>query len=197
MIKKEGNFVMTKSQNMPSEIINLNESEIEKLNYERYAYPDPMIQKRISAVYIKAALAWSNEMIGLAVGLHHNSVGSWIAVYKREGYEGLLSNRYGTLKSEMEKHSVSILDSLRDQPPQTAAEAAERIKKLTGLTRSVQQVRVFMKNHDLKFIKCGHVPSKANNTAQHEWVETELKPVIEAAELSLSSFNNNSMSSIL
>jgi transposase len=173
---------MTKSQNMPSLIINLNESEIDKLNYERYAYPDPMIQKRISAVYLKGVLRLSNKMIGLAVGLHANSVSRWISVYKKEGYEGLLSNGYGGLKSELENDCVSILDSFNNQPPLTAAEAAGRIKDMTGLVRSPQQVRAFMKRHDLKFIKCGHIPAKADNDAQHQWVETELKPVIEAAE---------------
>ncbi len=36
--------------------------------------------------------------------------------------------------------------------------------------------------HGLRFIKCGHIPSKADNDQQHQWVETELKPVIEAAQ---------------
>ncbi|HUZ60641.1 MAG TPA: hypothetical protein VMU83_17850 [Hanamia sp.] len=41
---------------MPSLKFNLSEAEIEKLNYERYAFPDPMVQKRIHAVYLKATL---------------------------------------------------------------------------------------------------------------------------------------------
>ena len=53
---------------------------------------------------------------------------------------------------------------------------------MTGIGRSEQQVRAFMKRHELKFIKCGHIPAKADNDKQHQWVETELKPVIEAAQ---------------
>ena len=45
---------MLKYQNMPTLSLNLSEAEIEKLSYERYAYPHPMIQKRIFAVYLKA-----------------------------------------------------------------------------------------------------------------------------------------------
>ncbi len=39
-----------------------------------------------------------------------------------------------------------------------------------------------MKRHELKFIKCGHIPAKADTDKQLQWVETELKPVIEAAQ---------------
>ena len=53
---------------------------------------------------------------------------------------------------------------------------------MTGIGRSEQQVRAFMKRHELKFIKCGHIPAKADNDKQHQWVETELKSVIEAAQ---------------
>src|SRR5947209_465291 len=162
---------MTKSQNMPSLFLKISEAEIDKLSYERYGYPDPVIQKRIFAVYLKATLGWSNLVIGRTVGLHYNAVGEWIGVYRKKGFAGLLKKHYGCRSSEMERHCESILQSFQNQPPLTGNEAAERIKYLTGLVRSPQQVRVFMKRHGLKFIKCGHIPSKADNNAQHNWVE--------------------------
>lgn len=174
--------MIAKQQNMPTLKFNISKAEIEKLSYERYAYPDPMVQKRISAVYLKAAFGWSNSIIGLAVDLHYNVVGNWINIYKANGFEALLSNNYGSKKSELENHADSILKTFQLQPPMTAAEAAERIKQMTGISRSDQQVRAFMKRHELKFIKCGHIPAKANNDQQHQWVEKELKPVIEAAQ---------------
>jgi transposase len=64
----------------------------------------------------------------------------------------------------------------------SSAEAVERINEMTGIVRSEQQVRSFMHRHGLKFIKCGHIPAKADNEAQNRWVENELKPVIEAAQ---------------
>ncbi len=167
---------------MPALLFHLSEAEIEKLSYERYAYPDPLVQKRIFAVYLKATLNWSNTLIGQVVGLHYNRVGYCIGVYKEQGLEGLLSNQYSGRKSELENHSESLLQSFQNQPPLSAGEAAERIREMSGLERSAQQVRVFMKRHGLKFIKCGHIPSKADNEAQHQWVETTLKPVIEATE---------------
>ena len=167
---------------MPTLPFNISEADIEQLNYERYAYPDPMVQKRILAVYLKITMGWNNSLIGEVAGLHYNIVGHWIKAYKTNGFEALLKNCYGGKKSELESHSESILSSFQLQPPMTAAAAAERIKEMTGIIRSEQQVRVFMKRHGLKFIKCGHIPAKADNAKQHHWVETELKPAIEAAQ---------------
>ncbi|HUZ57192.1 MAG TPA: helix-turn-helix domain-containing protein [Hanamia sp.] len=148
---------------MPTLKFNLSEAEIEKLNYNRYSFPDPMVQKRIHAVYLKATLGWSNLIIGQIVGLHYNVVGEWINAYKRNGFEALLSNKYGSNKSELEIHADNILESFQIRPPMTSAEAADRIKEMTGVSRSSQQVRVFMKRHELRFIKCGHIPAKADN----------------------------------
>ena len=167
---------------MPTLRFNISEADIEKLNYERYAYPDPMVQKRIFAVYLKATLGWNNAIIGNVVGLHYNIAGYWIKAYKTKGFEALLINNYGSTKSNLESYAHSIFTSFKNQPPMTASQAAERIKEMTGISRSEQQVRAFMKRHELKFIKCGHVPAKADNDKQHQWVETELKPVIEAAQ---------------
>lgn len=167
---------------MPTLNFNISEADIDKLNYERYTYPDLMVQKRIFAVYLKATFSWNNATIGKVVGLHYNAVGNWIKVYKTSGFEALLTNKYGSQKSELENHAHSILESFEMQPPMTASSAAERIREMTGIDRSEQRVRCFMKRHNLKFIKCGHIPSKADNDKQHDWVETELKPVIEAAQ---------------
>lgn len=172
---------MTKSQNMPTLSIKFSQADLEKLSYERYAYPDPLIQKRLFSVYLKAVSSYSNPDIGFITGLHANTVSRWIKVYQSRGYEGLLCNHYGTNQSELEEHSGRILASLRRQPPRSAPEAAERIREMTGVKRSREQIRTFMKGHGLKFIKCGHLPAKADNEKQHRWADDELKPAIEAA----------------
>jgi transposase len=63
------------------------------------------------------------------------------------------------------------------KPNVNAAEAVQRISDMTGISRSEQQIRAFMKRHGLRFIKCGHIPAKADNEAQHQWVGTALKPI--------------------
>ena len=76
--------------------IKISKAEIQRLNYERYYYPCPIVQKRIQAVYIKVITEMSNEMIGLLVGLNRDSVGDWIDRYEREGFDILCRFNYGS-----------------------------------------------------------------------------------------------------
>ena len=117
---------------MPTLLSNISEADIERLSYERYAYAHPMIQKRIFSVYLKATSTFSNHNIGLITGLHPNTVARYIKVYRVKGFEALLCNNYGTNQSELEAHSHSIIDSLRQQRVRTAGQAAVRIRQMTG-----------------------------------------------------------------
>ena len=162
--------------------INLSETEIQRLNYERYYYPCPTVQKRIQALYIKATTEMSNEMIGIVVGLNRDSVGDWIKRYQQGGFEALCQFKYGTNKSELENHSGSILKSFTRQPPMNSNEAKARIEEMTGIRRSPSQVRSFMNRHGLRYIKTGHIPAKADAQKQQEWMKTTLEPAIKEAQ---------------
>ncbi len=58
----------------------LNSEELAKLNYERYYYPCPIVQKRLHAVYLKAYASLSNKEISIIAGAHPNSVSKWITM---------------------------------------------------------------------------------------------------------------------
>lgn len=161
--------------------INLSDAEIQRLNYERFYYPCPIIQKRFHAVYMKATVEISNTMIGHLTGLKRQAVSRWIQVYQAGGFDSLCQFNYGTNKSELENHSVSILQSFTERPPMSAREAKSRIEEQTGISRSPSQVRTFMKKHGLQFIKTGHIPAKADVEKQQQWVKATLEPAIEEA----------------
>jgi transposase len=161
---------------------NLSQADIERLNYERFHYPCPMVQKRIHAVYLKYTLGGSNELIGCICDLHYNSVGYWLKRYESDGMEALLENHYGHNQSELQVHQESILASFRQQAPISSNEALTRIKDLTGLTRSPTSVRNWMHKNGLKFVKMGHLPAKVDVVKQAQWLEKQLNPVIEKAK---------------
>lgn len=162
--------------------INLREIEIQRLNYERYYYPCPIVQKRIYAVYVKETTNMSNAMIGALVGLNRDSVGDWIMRYRQDGFEALCQFNYGRNKSELENHEQSIMKSLTDHPPMSVNEAKARIEELTGISRSPSQVRAFMKRHGLRYLQTGHIPAKADTAKQQAWVKEKLEPVIQEAQ---------------
>jgi len=162
--------------------LNLSKTEIQRLNYERYYYPCPIVQKRIQAIYIKATADMSNEMIGILVGLNRDSVGDWIRHYRQYGFDALCQFNYGTNKSSLENHADSILKSFTEQPPMNINEAKSRIEAMTGISRSPSQVCNFMKRHGLRYIKTGHIPAKADAEKQQQWVKTTLEPAIKEAQ---------------
>jgi len=162
--------------------INLSKTEIQKLNYERFHYPCPIVQKRLTAVLLFATVKASLSTIGLMSGLHRHSVVHWVKVYENEGIDSLFTVNYGTNHSKLDEHAESIISSFRTKPPIHAREAKARIARMTGICRSLTQVRSFMHRHGLHYIKTGHIPARANTEKQQQWVNTTLKPAIEEAK---------------
>ena len=118
----------------------------------------------------------SNEKIGLFVGLNRDTAGDWANRYVKGGFDALCQFNYGTNKSILESHAKSILNSFKEHPPMSTKEARSRIEAMTGC-RSLSQVRAFMKRHDLRYIKMGHIPAKADAVKQAEWLSTTFEPV--------------------
>ena len=162
--------------------INLSTSETGKLNYERYYYPCPIVQKRIQAVYLKAILNKSDSEIGRIVDLHRNGVALWVNIYLHQGFEALCKVDYGKNKSQLELFTDSIVTSFEKRPPSKVSEALSRIVEMTGIKRGVSQIRSFLQRNCFKCIKTGHIPAKADSQKQHDWAENILTPVIEKAE---------------
>lgn len=163
-------------------LINVSDAKIKQLEYERYYYPSPIVQKRIHAVYMKATTEFSDTMIGHLFGLHRHMVRRWVKAYNEKGFEALCQFNYGTNKSQLENQSESILESLTERPPMSICEAKARIQELIGISRSPSQVSAFMKRHGLRYLKAGHIPAKADTEKQKEWVKTILEPAIKEAQ---------------
>ena len=53
-------------------------------------------------------------------------------------------------QSELEKYNKEITDEFEKNPPKTLRDAQERIKRLTGLTRSLHRIRVYLLKRGLK-----------------------------------------------
>ena len=162
--------------------LELSFEELNKLNYERYHYPCPIVQKRLHSIYIKAVSGLSNEKVCNLTGAHRNSLREWMHIYEQDGFDALLQVGYGTNISLLENEAASIKELFISQPPRSIAEVGLKIKELTGIERSDTRLRKFMKRHKFRFLKTGHVPAKVNTTEQKSWVEETLKPVIKAAQ---------------
>src|ERR1700709_1105961 len=102
--------------------LQISSEELTKLNYERYHYPCPAVQKRLHSIYIKAVSGLSNEDIGKLTDAHRNSISEWVHLYQQGGIKALLQVNYGTNKSLLEAHATSIVELFTKEPPRRIGE---------------------------------------------------------------------------
>lgn len=80
-----------------------------------------------------------------AAGVHLNSVTRWTKSYMEEGLSGLLAVKCYRPQSDLVNYTDQIRADFKKDAPRCASAARKRIEKLTGLKRSVTQVRKFVK----------------------------------------------------
>lgn len=152
------------------------------LNYERFHYPCPLVQKRLHIVYDKLTSESTDLELSVRYDCCRKSVSTYISIYNECGISGLKRFNYGTNTSELDVQKDSILSSFESKPPVNSAEAKSRIFEMTGINRGLTQIQAFMKRHGLKYMKLGHIPSKADTEKQQEWIENSFEPALEKAK---------------
>lgn len=165
--------------------LQISETELQKLNYERFYYPCPLVQKRLHAVYFKAKFGLSNEHIAKLCDVHAYTVSKYVHLYQNKGMEGLTYFGYGTNRSELEQYGKSILEDLSANPVHTVNQAKERIQVLTGIQRSPSRILAFMRRNGLRLRKLGHIPAKADAEKQAKWLKKDFEPALEQAKKGL------------
>ena len=71
----------------------------------------------------------------------------------------------------LKQHQESLETYFRDHPPKTLAHATVTIAELTGIVRSREQVRHFLKSMGMRCRRVGLIPAKADPEAQEEFLK--------------------------
>ena len=71
---------------------------------------------------------------------------------------------------------------MEENPPATINEAVYRREELTGIKRSPTQVRKFLKSMEMKCLKVGSLPPKADPDEQEDYKEKKLEPRLNEAK---------------
>jgi transposase len=161
--------------------LRISEAETQELNYERFYYPDPKVQKRMHVIFFKSR-GFTHSEIAVLADVHFNSVTNFIKMYKEGGIDSLKQLNYHSPQSELVPFEKTIEAEFRSKPPLSSKEAGQRIAKMTGIKRSLTQVRSFLKRIGMSYRKTGHIPSKADPAQQKKFLDTRLKPLIRSAE---------------
>jgi transposase len=148
----------------------------------KYFHPEPIVQKRMLCLRLRHR-GYENQMIAYILEIHRNTVGNYLEIYKESGLTGLKTLHYCGLTSKFDKHQPKVEASFRSVPPRTAKEAAKRIKKLTGVKRSVGRVRAYLHRMGMKVRATGQIPAKADPAKQQKFHDEILQPLLEKAKL--------------
>ena len=136
------------------------EAQAEALNYERYHHPHPRVQRKLEALWLKSR-GLSHREISRLTGISATTLTSYLRTYQAGGLEALKRVRFYRPASALQAHGGTLAGYFREHPPATAKEAMATIEVLTGVRRSPDRVRVFLKGMGMGCRKVGMIPAKA------------------------------------
>ena len=145
--------------------LQLQKAERDALRYERYHYPNPRVQKKMDVVFFRHA-GFPFENLCDWFDICENTARSYIDDYSRGGIEELKKDNHYRPQSELCNHRETIEGYFQQHPPATIAEAAAKIKELTGIQRSPTQVREFILRIGMRCRKVAAIPAKADPEVQ-------------------------------
>ena len=121
----------------------------------------------MEALYLKSHKYPHKEIIKLL-----RSTEPTLLSYLREGGISKLKElTFNRPQSELKKHQESLEIYFREHPPRTLAHAAAKIAELTGIVRSREQVRHFLKSMGMSCCRVGLIPAKADPVAQEQFIK--------------------------
>lgn len=155
--------------------IPFSEADLEALRYWRFHHPEPRIQVRMEALYLRSQGVANADILRLC-GISKASFHRYLRAYVAGGIEQLKRLEHYHPQSELAQHRPTIEAYFHQHPPATVAEAAAKLADLTGLVRQPTQVRQFLKALGMKPLKVGMVPAKADVAAQEAVKKTVWSP---------------------
>jgi transposase len=161
--------------------INFTESDIKQLQYERFHHPHPRVQIKMEAILLKTQ-DFRHKEICKVIGISGNTLRGYIRDYREGGIEKLKEINFYKPKNELEKHRDTIKEYFSKYPPANIKEAMHKIQEITGIKRSENRIRKYLKKIGMKRRKVGMIPAKADVEEQERFVREELTPRLKEAE---------------
>lgn len=137
---------------------------LDEIERDRFGHPDPAVQRRMEALWLKANGEKHQRIVELA-GMSRPTLQRLLDKYRAGGLAEARSFHWKTPFSALEPHRVSLEEEFRERPPHTVAEARDRIERLTGVRRSETRVREFVRDSlKLRWRKVAAMPLPPKQT---------------------------------
>ena len=137
--------------------IQLSASEQAMVAAERDAHPDLHVRRKMLVLW-SVHTGLTRLQAAKVAGVGRATAQRYLATYRDGGLDGLRRWHVVGPVSEMADHADAIKAALTATPVRTTAEAADRIKQLTGLDRGLTQTRVFLKELGFRWQRTRAVP---------------------------------------
>jgi transposase len=111
---------------------------------DRDEHPDPVVRRKMLVLWA-VHLGHTRQRAADLADVGIATAKRYLIAYRDGGLDGLRRREpHHRPASELAGHADAISRSLTEQPVRTAAEAADRIRQLTGLHRGLTQTRTFL-----------------------------------------------------
>lgn len=155
--------------------INFSATDVDALRYWRFQHPDPRVQVRLEALYLRSQRVANRDILRLC-GISKASFHRYLNAYVTGGIEQLKQIDHYRPQSALAPYRPTLEAYFRAHPPATVAEAAAQIQEQTGVARKPTQVRQFLKALGMQPRKVGMIPAKADVEAQEAFKKTVWSP---------------------
>jgi len=139
------------------------------------------VQRKREALWLKSQQVAHSELSRLT-GISSTTLTSYLRAYQEGGIEALKRVRFYRPQSELGRHQETLEPSFREHPPTSVKHALATLEALTGVRRSPNRVRLFLRHRGLTCRKGGMIPAKADAEVQDAFKQTELEPRLEEAQ---------------
>ena len=166
----------------------ISKDDMRLISKRRHDHQNKKVRQRLNILWF-ALRCKSARQIADFVGASPRQVFHILEMYKRDGINRVMAIGQYNQPSILDGFTDLIKEEFQKQPPATAKEAKNRIKTLTGITRSVTQITIFMKKIGMKLLKAASIPMGKNEDdlaekvkKQREFVDNQLDPVLKESE---------------
>lgn len=145
-------------------------ADIEALHYERYHHPHPRVQRKMEALYLKSQGLPHGQIADL-LRISEPTLVSYFRAFEAGGIHRLKELNFRRPESDLNQHQSTLEAYFNEHPPKTLVQAVAKIKELTGIERSREQVRQFLKSMGMRCRRVGVIPAKADPDVQDDFLK--------------------------
>lgn len=160
--------------------IKFTKKDIESIKYERFHHPHPRVMQKMHVLWLKSQNYPHNE-ICLIADITGNTLRKYLNDFQEGGIEKIKEVNFYRPQSDLAARKETIKKYFEEHPVASMKEAAAIIEELTGIRRSINRVRDYLKSIGIKRRKIGMIPAKADVEKQETFLKEELEPRIKEA----------------